>query len=155
MVIPVHVYTSGDEAELFVNGVSQGRRQKKWYSYADTPRLRWEGVRFAPGEISVKVWKNGQPWAEDRRVTAGAFHRLEWEDKSWGNKYIFRTVRAVDRAGVVVPDAAVEVDLPAPEGYETFGTCNGDASDLHSLRAPKVKTFSGMALVVYKRRASL
>ena len=60
--------------------------------------------------------------------------------------------RAVDEKGVFVPDAAVEVDMPTPEGCEIFGTCNGDAADLNSLRSPKVKTFSGMALVVYRRK---
>lgn len=151
MTVPVHVYTSGDEAELFVNGVSQGRRMKKWYGYANTPRLKWEGVKFSPGEISVKTWKNGKPWAEDRRVTAGAFDRLQFSDAKWGGKFLFRTVVAVDKNGVIVPDAAVEADLPVPEGYRVFGTCNGDPTDLRSLRSAKTKTFSGMALIVYKR----
>ena len=145
--VPVHVYTSGDEAELFVNGVSQGRKRKGSGEY----RLKWEDVPFAPGEVSVKTWKNGTAWAEDRRVTAGKFHHFEFTDKSWGDKYVFRTVRAVDEKGVFVPDVAVEVDVPTPEGFEIFGTCNGDAADLNSLRSPKVKTFSGMALVVYRR----
>jgi len=52
---------------------------------------------------------------------------------------------------VFVPDAAVAVDLPPPGGCEVFGTCNGDAAELRSLRSPKVNTFSGMALVVYRR----
>ena len=149
MMIPVHVYTSGDEAELFVNGVSQGRRMKRWYGYGDTGRIRWEGVRFVPGEISVKTWKNGKPWAEDRRVTAGEFHHLDYSDARWGAKYIFRTVRAVDKDGNLVPEAAVEVDLPPPDGFAVFGVCNGDATDMHSLRSKTVRTFSGMALVVY------
>ena len=151
MKIPVHVYTSGDEAELFVNGVSQGRRKKSWCNYSDTGRIRWEGVEFVPGEVYVKTWKDGVPWAEDRRMTARSFHHFEFTDDTWGEKFVFRTVRAVDEAGVVVPDAALEVDLPPPDGCEIFGTCNGDAADLRSLRSPKVKTFSGMALVVYRR----
>ena len=151
MVIPVHVYTSADEAELFVNGVSQGRRWKRGYAYGDTGRIRWEGVKFVSGEINVKTWKNGKPWAEDRRVTAGPFHHLKFSDAQWGGKYVFRTVRAVDRNGNLVPGAAVEVNLPPPDGFEIFGTCNGDATDMHSLRSKTVKTFSGMALVVYRR----
>ena len=147
MKIPVHVYTSGDEAELFVNGVSQGRKRKGRGEY----RFVWNDVPFERGEVRVKTWRDGIEWAEDARVTAGAFHHLEWTDESWGEKFVFRTVRAVDEAGRLVPDAAVEVDLPPPDGCEVFGTCNGDAAELRSLRAPKVKTFSGMALVVYKR----
>ena len=148
MTIPVHVYTSGDEAELFVNGKSQGRKRKGNGEY----RLRWDGVMFEPGELRVKTWKNGAEWAEDRRVTSGVFHHLEWRDESWGDTFVFRTVRAVDETGTVVPSAAIDVDLPPPDGFETFGTCNGDAADMRSLRSPIVKTFSGMALVIYKRR---
>ena len=147
MKIPVHVYTSGDEAELFVNGVSQGRKRKGRGDY----RFVWDDVPFERGEVRVKTWRGGIEWAEDARVTAGAFHHLEWTDECWGEKFVFRTVRAVDEAGTLVTDAAVEVDLPPPDGCEVFGTCNGDAAELRSLRAPKVKTFSGMALVVYKR----
>src|ERR1700679_2057573 len=32
-ITPVHVYTSGDEAELFLNGQSLGRRKKAKYEY--------------------------------------------------------------------------------------------------------------------------
>jgi beta-galactosidase len=37
-VTPVHVYTSGDETELFLNGKSLGRKKKGQYEY----RLIWE-----------------------------------------------------------------------------------------------------------------
>ena len=151
-LVPVHVYTSGDEAELFVNGVSRGKRRRREQWHGGIGRIRWEGVAFEPGEIKVRTWKKGRLWAESSCVTAGAFHHLEYEDARWGMRYLFRTVRAVDAAGVVVPDAAVEVIPPPVAGYEVFGTCNGDAADLSSLRSKTVRTFSGMALVVYRRK---
>jgi beta-galactosidase len=52
-VTPVHVYTSGDEAELFVNGKSQGRKQKGRLEY----RLRWDDVVYQPGEVRVVAYK--------------------------------------------------------------------------------------------------
>ena len=42
-VTPVHVYTSGDEAELFLNGKSLGRKKKGPFEY----RLRWDDVKYA------------------------------------------------------------------------------------------------------------
>jgi beta-galactosidase len=48
---PVHVYTSGDEAELFLNGKSLGRKKKEAFQY----RLRWDDVLYAPGELRVIV----------------------------------------------------------------------------------------------------
>ena len=52
---PVHVYTSGDAAELFVNGRSQGLRRKGVFEY----RLRWDSVRYEPGEVRVVAYRNG------------------------------------------------------------------------------------------------
>src|SRR5206468_500463 len=66
-VTPVHVYTSGDEAELFLNGKSLGRKKKGPYQY----RLRWNDVVYEPGELRVVAYKNGQPWAEDVVKTTG------------------------------------------------------------------------------------
>jgi beta-galactosidase len=60
-VTPVHVFTSGDEAELFLNGKSLGRRKKGQYEY----RLRWDDVVYEPGELKVVAYKGGMPWATD------------------------------------------------------------------------------------------
>ena len=71
-VTPVHVYTSGDEAELFLNGKSLGRKRKVF----DTPknpqlngqaayRIRWDDVPYEPGELKVVAYKNGKKWATD------------------------------------------------------------------------------------------
>ena len=60
-VTPVHVYTSGDEAELFLNGKSLGRKKSGPLEY----RLRWDDVVYAPGALKVVAYKAAQPWAED------------------------------------------------------------------------------------------
>ncbi|HEY8902050.1 MAG TPA: beta-galactosidase GalB, partial [Chthoniobacterales bacterium] len=59
-VTPVHIYTSGDEAELFLNGRSLGRKAKRPGEF----RLRWDEVKYEPGELRVVAYKNGQRWAE-------------------------------------------------------------------------------------------
>ena len=67
-VTPVHVFTSGDEAELFLNGKSLGRKKKGAYEY----RLRWDDVVYQPGTLKVVAYKNGKIWATDEVKTAGA-----------------------------------------------------------------------------------
>ena len=62
-VTPVHIYTSGDEVELFLNGKSQGRRKKE-HSY---DRLTWDDVRYEPGELKAIAYKEGKQWAEQRQ----------------------------------------------------------------------------------------
>src|SRR5436190_10986534 len=71
-VTPVHLYTSGDEAELFLNGRSLGRKKKAPYEY----RLRWDDVKYEPGELRVIAYRNGRHWAEDTMRTAGAAAKL-------------------------------------------------------------------------------
>jgi beta-galactosidase len=69
---PVHVFTSGDEAELFVNGKSAGRKKKAQFTY----RIRWDDVKYQPGDLRVVAYKNGNQWATDTKKTVGAAAKL-------------------------------------------------------------------------------
>ena len=54
-ITPVHIYTSGDAVELFLNGKSLGRREKV-HSY---DRLTWDDVRYEPGSLRAIAY-NGR-----------------------------------------------------------------------------------------------
>jgi beta-galactosidase len=71
-VTPVHVFTSGDEAELFVNGKSAGRKKKAQYTY----RIRWDDVKYQAGDLRVVAYKDGKEWATDTKRTVGAATKL-------------------------------------------------------------------------------
>jgi beta-galactosidase len=148
-VTPVHVYTSGDEAELFLNGNSMGRKRKEQYDY----RLHWDDVRYQPGELAVVAYKDGKPWAESTVQTTGrpASIRLEPDRKKINadaRDLCFVTVEVVDDKGRVVPD----VDLPVAFSLEGSGkiiaTGNGDPTNLVPFQSPDRSTFNGKALVV-------
>ena len=101
---PVHVYTSGDEAELFLNGRSLGRKKKGQFEY----RLRWDDVVYEPGELRVVAYKNGKRWAEDVVKTTGAASRLMLKaDRTTinadGYDLSFITVTVADKDGLLVP----------------------------------------------------
>src|SRR5206468_1020065 len=105
-ITPVHVFTSGDEAELFLNGHSLGRKKKEPFEY----RLRWDDVKYAPGELKVVAYKNGKHWAEQVVQTTG--HSVALQIKadrkviSADGKYLaFVTLKVVDKNGATVPDA--------------------------------------------------
>ena len=150
-VTPVHVFTSGDEAELFVNGVSQGRKKKGQYEY----RLRWDEVVYQPGELRVQAWRDGRPWAETRVETAGAHARLALQaDRARiagdGRDLAFVTVRVLDAAGRLVPtaDDAIEFQVEGPGVL--VATDNGDPSDLVAFPSPRRQAFSGLALAIVR-----
>ena len=69
---PVFVYTSGDSAELFLNGQSLGRKTKGQYEY----RLYWNDVKYEPGKLKAVAYKNGKPWATDGVQTTGPAAKL-------------------------------------------------------------------------------
>ncbi|MGI6495900.1 MAG: glycoside hydrolase family 2 TIM barrel-domain containing protein [Kiritimatiellia bacterium] len=152
-VTPVHVYTSGDEAELFVNGVSQGRRRKGGFTY----RLRWDGVVYQPGEVRVVAWKNGAPWAEARVVTAGAPARIEAvaetpELAADGRDLAYVRLRVLDAAGEPVPDAALRLLFAVEGPFDLAGVCNGDPTDHDSLQGSTIRTFHGLAQAIVRSR---
>ncbi len=152
-VTPVHVYTSGDEAELFLNGQSQGRRKKGQYQY----RLRWDDVVYQPGELRVVAYKNGKEWAQETVKTTGAPAKITLEaDRSRiasdGNDLSFVTVRITDAAGLVVPRAKNALQFSVSGPGEIVATDNGNATDMTSFHSRQRNAYNGLALVIVRAR---
>jgi beta-galactosidase len=150
---PVHVFTSGDEAELFLNGQSLGRKKKAPFEY----RLRWDSVSYAPGELKVVAYKNGKPWATDVVRTAGAPARLKLvADRETitadGRDLSFITVSVLDDKGVAIPDSSTSIRFTISGPGEIVATDNGDPADMTSFASNERTTFSGLALVIVRAR---
>lgn len=153
-VTPVHLYTSGDAAELFLNGRSLGTRTRGALQY----RMTWDEVVFEPGELRAVVTKGGKPWAQDVVRTTGAAKTLALEpDRATftadGQDLSFVTVRVVDAAGLTVPRAkhALRFSLEGPG--EIVAVDNGDPVSFEPFQAKTRKAFNGLALVIVKGRA--
>jgi len=153
-VTPVHVYTSGDEAELFLNGRSLGRKKKGPAEY----RLRWDDVRYAAGELKVVAYKNGQRWAEAAQRTAGAPAKIKLTAdretfRADGTDLVYITVDLTDAAGVLAPRASNLVRFSVRGPGEIVGTDNGNPISFESFQAPERKAFNGRAVVIVRARA--
>jgi beta-galactosidase len=150
-VTPVHVYTSGDEAELFLNGRSLGRKKRGTYQY----RLRWDDVVYEPGELKVIAYKNGKKWAEDTvKTTDGASRILLSADRSPikadGYDLSFVTVRIADKNGLTVPRTHNRLNFQISGPGEIVGVDNGDATDHDSFQSTSRRAFNGLALVIVR-----
>ncbi|KAH7067731.1 glycoside hydrolase superfamily [Paraphoma chrysanthemicola] len=151
-VTPVHVFTSGDEAELFINDVSAGRKKKGQYDY----RLRWDNVTYAPGSVRVVSYKNGAEWATAEHKTAGAATALNvTADRTSitgdGQDLSFITVSVVDEAGNSVPQATNEIAFSVASGPGVIvSTDNGDPTDMTPFPSLTRKAFSGLALAIVR-----
>jgi len=153
-VTPVHVFTSGDEAELFLNGRSLGRKAKG----PDDSRLRWDDVVYEPGKLEVVAYKNGTKWATDVVTTAGAPARLEvTADRSEigkdGRDLSFVTVRVVDADGILVPRADNRIRFQVEGPGEIVATDNGDPTSFEPFPAPERRAFGGLCLAIVRARA--
>jgi beta-galactosidase len=153
-VTPVMVYTSGDEAELFLNGRSLGRKKLEPLQY----RLRWDDVKYQPGELKVVAYKHGQKWAEDVVRTTGAAMKIALAAdraafKADGSDLAFVTVTITDADGLLVPRSSnlVKFELSGPG--EIAAVDNGDATSFESFQAQERHAYNGLALVVVRTKA--
>lgn len=152
-ITPVHVFTSGDEAELFLNGKSLGRKKKGQYEY----RLRWDEVKYEPGELKVIVYKNGVKWAEDIVKTTGESNQLEASPdrhtiNADGQDLSFIMVRVTDTNGLTVPQANNLIQFSIEGPGEIVATDNGDPTDFTPFPSHTRKAFSGLALVIVRSK---
>jgi beta-galactosidase len=148
---PVHLFTSGDEAELFLNGKSLGRKKKERYQY----RLRWDSVNYEPGQLKVVAFKNGQKWAEDEVITAHEPAKLvAIPDRNLiradGYDLAFVTVKITDTDGTLSPRAnnLIEFDIAGPG--EIVATDNGDPTNMVPFTSTTREAFNGLCLVIVR-----
>jgi beta-galactosidase len=151
LITPVHVYTSGDEAELFLNGQSLGRKKKEQYKY----RLRWDDVNYTPGELKVIAYKGRKKWAEDVVKTTGQALRIELAAESTtlnadGRDLMYITAKVVDKNGLMVPTAGnlIHFTVNGPGVIAAVG--NGDATDHGSFQSDRYKAFHGQCLLIVR-----
>ena len=168
-VTPVYCYTDYPTAELFVNGKSQGKRTKDVTSRLDRYRLRWNEVRYEPGELRVVVYdKDGRQAGEQTLRTAGKPARLQldaWTQQSEGSPLTaqsspllkadgddlaFVTVSLVDKHGTLIPDAADQLTFEVTGAGRFQAACNGDATSLESFTQPTMKLFNGQLVVILR-----
>jgi beta-galactosidase len=148
------VFTSGVEAELFLNGKSLGRKKRGDYDY----RLRWDDVVYQPGELKVVAYKNGREWATDTVKTAEAPAKLVLSaDRSSiradGTDLSFITVRVVDAAGNTAPRANEAIQFTIDGPGEIVATDNGDPTSFEPFPSTRRNAFNGKALVVVRSYA--
>ena len=175
-ITPVYCYTDGVEGELFVNGKSQGRVCKDKSSRLDRYRLRWNNVKYEPGEIRVVTYNQyGDKVGEDVKRTAGEPTQMKFSVETPdhepiacmvegctdehnvllnadGNDLAFVTVSLLDKDGNECPLADDELTFEVT-GAGTFkAACNGDATSLEPFTQPQMKLFSGKLVVVVQSK---
>ena len=175
-ITPVYCYTDGVEGELFVNGKSQGRVRKDKSSRLDRYRLRWNNVKYEPGEIRVVTYNQyGDKVGEDVKRTAGEPTQMKFSVETPdhepiacmvegctdehnlllnadGNDLAFITVSLLDKDGNECPLADDELTFEVTGAGIFKAACNGDATSLEPFTQPQMKLFSGKLVVVVQSK---
>jgi beta-galactosidase len=154
LVTPVMVYTSGDSAELFLNGKSLGLKKKGQFEY----RLRWDDVVYQPGTLKVVAYKNGKRWATDEVITTGPAAELTLQaDRATiaadGKDLSYVTVTVADKNGRLVPRSKNHVKFEIEGPGEIVAVDDGDPTNLEPMQAREHDTFNGLALVIVRAKA--
>ena len=148
---PVYVYTSADEAELFLNGRSLGRRRKDpsakledgYYSVMRRYRLVWEDVVFEPGEIKAVAYSpDGKALGEEILRTAGAAASVVLTPENPvlpadRDELVFVKVTLADAVGTPVPRDSRRVAFAVEGPGEIVSVGNSDPRGLHSFKDVK------------------
>ena len=155
-VTPIYVYTSYPKAELFINGKSQGIRQKNDSTLFSRYRLMWNDTRYEPGEVRVVAYDDqGHQAAEQVMRTPGKPHHLTLtanrvEAQANGDELVYITVQVADKAGNPVPtdERMVQFEVSGAGTFEA--TANGDPTCLLPFQQPQMQLFSGAATAIIR-----
>jgi beta-galactosidase len=126
--VDVRVYSNAAAVELSLNGTSLGRKQMPVNGH-----LAWQ-VSYAPGKLVARGFDaQGKEIASDTVQTTGNAARVELvaDKKSIaadGTSLAVVTVRVVDAAGLLVPEASDSVRFDVAGPARIIGVGNGDPS---------------------------
>lgn len=149
--VRVMAVTNCEEAELFLNGKSLGRKK------ADLcQRPEWSVV-FVPGRISVKAYNNGKCVAKAEHRTAGkpAAIRVETANptiRNDGHDTAILNFSVVDRHGRPVPTADDLLHFEVLGDGILKGVGNGDPNSHEPDNAPYRTLFAGLCQALVQSR---
>ncbi|MGN7990336.1 glycoside hydrolase family 2 TIM barrel-domain containing protein [Pedobacter sp. 22226] len=141
-------YNNADEVELYLNGKSLGKKSKQ----GDDLHVLWH-VNFEAGTLKAVSRKNGKEVLVREVKTAGVPAKIELvadrkNIKADGSDLSFVTVRILDTAGNVVPNADNLVNFKVEGNGFIAGVDNGFQASLEPFKANYRKTFHGLCLAI-------
>jgi beta-galactosidase len=145
--IAVWAYSNLDRVELLLNGFSLGAKDVRKDSH-----LAWI-VKYAPGSLEARGWKDGKPVMTTRRDTTGAAAKLVMRaDRGGvsadGEDVAMFAVEVQDAQGRSVPITENEVTFRVAGAGKLIGVGNGDPTDHAPDKGTSRKAFSGLCMAL-------
>jgi beta-galactosidase len=147
-------YNNADEVELYLNGVSLGKRSKQ----GDDMHVMWR-VNYEPGKLTAISRKAGKVVLTSEIKTANEPVAIRLTpDRSVikidGKDLSFVTVELLDKDGNACPLANQLVKFSVEGEGAIVGTDNGDQNEHTSLKKPERKLFYGKCMAIVQGTAN-
>ncbi len=145
--IDVWCFSNLDRVELLLNGKSLGTKTVEKNSH-----VAWT-VKYMPGSIEARGYKNGKVVMTARRETTGAPARIVLQpDRSKisadGEDVSVVAASVVDSQGRVVPIADNLITFQVTGNGRVIGVGNGDPSSHEADKASERKAFNGLCVAI-------
>jgi beta-galactosidase len=146
--VRVSCFTNDDEAELFLNGTSLGR--KKMSDAKDTRMLSWQ-ILYQPGELIVKGYKNEKEINQQNIKTAGEPYAVKAVPDvaalSRSKKALAQIeITVVDKNGYPVYDAGNEITVNIKGPAVLLGLESGSLNSHEDYKSNRRKAMNGKLL---------
>ncbi len=145
--VPVWCFSNCDEVELFLNGISQGRKKMPVNGH-----LEWQ-VKYVPGTLLAKAYRKGRLTMKNKVETTGAPAKLALypERKTIcanGEDAAIIKVAVLDEAGRVVPDADNMIRFEIEGSARFLGAGNGNSHCHESDKETQHRVYHGLCQVL-------
>ncbi len=139
------IFSRADEVEVFVNGVSLGKKTPD-----ENGTARYEAV-YEPGEVRAAAYRNGEKVGEDCLATTGkpAFLTLRATREGEGAEIVYLEIELLDENGRLswTADSEVKVEVT---GGAVIGTGTGRNDDDHVYTDPTCRAYHGRLLAAIR-----
>lgn len=151
MKTSVEIYSNGDEVELFVNGITQGRKP---VGYKTKFKAEFE-ILYQPGKIEAVAYKDGKELGRDCLETARETTQLKLEAdkkiiKANGQDLCYIKITALDSNGNEVFDEKGKLVIDLEGCGELIALGTGNPKPLQLYNSNENYLYEGKALAVVK-----
>ena len=153
--VDIAVFSSAEEVELFVNGVSVGRKKADEALIHDMPLTFLFRAEYQPGTVEAVSYTAGKEVSRTVLATTGkpVSIRLTAETetmKADGESLSYVNAELIDENGQVVPDADILLKAEVTGAAELLGFGSGNPITDENYTVGKYTTWNGRALAVLR-----
>ena len=153
-LLKVQVFSNCDETELFVNGISQGRKPLPTKTQA--PELIWN-VNYHSGEVKAIGYRDGKVICSDLIKTAGRPAKLVVSVdadtlNADGMDLAYLNYCLLDKNGNIVPDDNRLIEFKVTGAGVNAGVDNGNIISDEPWQADSRSTFKGRAQLIIRSK---